>query len=97
MTVCQTTWHPVWRPPLDPNRTLSLRGGNWSSCPQSDLQGRDKFPPSQSRRAAPARPAVGGGRIFNRFSGPPSEELHERHDASDFATKIQDEIAAAAN
>jgi hypothetical protein len=30
------------------------------------------------------------GRIFNRHSGSPSEQLHERRDASDFYTKTQD-------
>jgi GST-like protein len=42
------------------------------------------------------RPAVKRGRIVNRFSGPPSEQLHERHDASDFATRTEDKLAPAA-
>src|SRR4051812_728414 len=33
------------------------------------------------------RPAVKRGRMVNRISGDPSEQLHERHDASDFETK----------
>ncbi|CAN7740962.1 glutathione-dependent disulfide-bond oxidoreductase [Ensifer adhaerens] len=40
-----------------------------------------------------ARPAVKRGRMVNRLSGDPSEQLHERHDASDFDTKTQDKIA----
>jgi GST-like protein len=40
-----------------------------------------------------ARPAVKRGRMVNRVTGDPSEQLHERHDASDFATKTQDKIA----
>jgi GST-like protein len=40
------------------------------------------------------RPAVRRGRMVNRLSGAPSEQLHERHDASDFETKTQDKIAA---
>ncbi|MFM9852516.1 MAG: glutathione-dependent disulfide-bond oxidoreductase, partial [Sphingomonadaceae bacterium] len=36
------------------------------------------------------RPAVKRGRIVNRFNGEPSEQLHERHDASDFALRTQD-------
>ena len=40
------------------------------------------------------RPAVKRGRMVNRTSGPPEEQLHERHDASDFKTKTQDKIAA---
>jgi len=39
-----------------------------------------------------ARPAVKRGRIVNRMSGDPSEQLHERHDASDFDTRTQDKI-----
>ncbi|MBP2462965.1 MULTISPECIES: glutathione-dependent disulfide-bond oxidoreductase [unclassified Rhizobium] len=39
-----------------------------------------------------ARPGVKRGRMVNRTSGEPSEQLHERHDASDFDTKTQDKI-----
>jgi len=42
-----------------------------------------------------ARPAVQRGRMVNRLQGEPSSQLHERHDASDFATKTQDKVAAA--
>src|SRR6202045_2119247 len=42
------------------------------------------------------RPAVRRGRMVNRTSGEPSSQLHERHDASDFETKTQDKLAAAA-
>jgi GST-like protein len=31
-----------------------------------------------------ARPAVKRGRMVNRITGEPSEQLRERHDASDF-------------
>src|SRR2546423_1778375 len=43
-----------------------------------------------------ARPAVKRGRMVNRTAGDPSEQLHERHDASDFETKTADKLAAAA-
>ena len=43
-------------------------------------------------RAIDARPAVQRGRIVNRFMGDPSEQLHERHDATDFDTRTQDKI-----
>jgi GST-like protein len=43
-----------------------------------------------------ARPAVKRGRMVNRTSGAPEEQLRERHDASDFATKTEDKIAARA-
>lgn len=42
-----------------------------------------------------ARPAVKRGRMVNRISGDPSEQLHERHDAGDFETRTQDKLAAA--
>ncbi len=41
------------------------------------------------------RPAVKRGRMVNRSFGPPSEQLHERHDASDFETKTQDKLQAS--
>jgi GST-like protein len=40
-----------------------------------------------------ARPAVKRGRIVNRLQGDPAQQLHERHDASDFDTKTQDKVA----
>lgn len=39
------------------------------------------------------RPAVQRGRKVNRTWGEPSEQLHERHDASDFELKTQDKLA----
>jgi GST-like protein len=39
------------------------------------------------------RPAVKRGRMVNRNSGDPSEQLRERHDASDFELRTQDKIA----
>ncbi len=38
------------------------------------------------------REAVKRGRIVNRAWGEPSEQLHERHSASDFDTKTQDKL-----
>ncbi|WP_304167137.1 glutathione-dependent disulfide-bond oxidoreductase [Phenylobacterium aquaticum] len=43
-----------------------------------------------------ARPAVQRGRMVNRVFGEPSSQLRERHDASDFDTKTQDKLDAAA-
>jgi GST-like protein len=40
------------------------------------------------------RPAVQRGRMVNRTWGEPSEQLHERHDASDFQLRTQDKIAS---
>lgn len=39
-----------------------------------------------------ARPAVMRGRMVNRVVGPLESQLHERHDASDFATQTQDKL-----
>jgi GST-like protein len=41
------------------------------------------------------RPAVQRGRMVNRTFGDPANQLHERHDASDFDTKTQDKVEAA--
>jgi GSH-dependent disulfide-bond oxidoreductase len=41
------------------------------------------------------RPAVQRGRKVNRISGDPANQLHERHDASDFDTRTQDKIGEA--
>ncbi|MGH7286366.1 MAG: glutathione-dependent disulfide-bond oxidoreductase [Polyangiaceae bacterium] len=40
------------------------------------------------------RPAVKRGRIVNRGMGNPAEQLHERHDASDFETNTEDKRQA---
>lgn len=42
-----------------------------------------------------ARPAVKRGRIVNKTSGDPSEQLRERHDSSDFDLRTQDKLEAA--
>lgn len=46
--------------------------------------------------AIAARPAVIRGRMVNRMSGEPAQQLRERHYASDFDTKTQDKVAAKA-
>ena len=43
-----------------------------------------------------ARPAVKRGRMVNKVNGPLEEQLHERHDAGDFATRTQDKLEGAA-
>ena len=42
-----------------------------------------------------SRPAVKRGRMVNRMTGEPSEQLRERHDASDFETQTQDKLNGA--
>ena len=41
------------------------------------------------------RAAVKRGRIVNKTNGDPSEQLHERHDPSDFQLRTQDKLEAA--
>jgi GST-like protein len=43
-----------------------------------------------------ARPAVKRGRIVNKLSGDEREQLHERHDASDFDLRTEDKIKGTA-
>ena len=43
-----------------------------------------------------ARPAVKRGRIVNKLSGDENEQLHERHDASDFELRTEDKIRGVA-
>lgn len=47
-------------------------------------------------RQVDARPAVTRGRKVNKINGPLDGQLHERHDAGDFATKTQDKLEGAA-
>lgn len=49
------------------------------------------------QKAIAARPAVQRGRMVNRASGPLTEQLRERHDASDFETRTQDKLEPAEN
>jgi len=43
-------------------------------------------------KAIDGRPAVKRGRIVNKMTGDPSEQLHERHDASDFDLRTEDKV-----
>ncbi len=45
--------------------------------------------------AIAARRAVQRGRKVNRVMGDPADQLHQRHDASDFDTKTQDKLTQA--
>jgi GSH-dependent disulfide-bond oxidoreductase len=46
-------------------------------------------------RAIGERPAVKRGRIVNKLTGDPAEQLHERHDESDFELRTQDKLLVA--
>lgn len=47
-------------------------------------------------KAIDAREPVKRGRMVNRAWGEPEEQLHERHDASDFETRTQDKLTEEA-
>lgn len=47
-------------------------------------------------KAIDARPGVKRGRIVNKMSGDEREQLHERHDASDFELRTEDKVAGVA-
>jgi GST-like protein len=57
------------------------------------LQGREYTHVLRWTKAMAARPAVKRGRMVNRAVGDPAQQLHERHDASDFDTKTQDKLS----
>ena len=59
------------------------------------LQVRDYAHVRRWADAIAARPAVRRGRMVNRATGDPSEQLRERHEASDFETRTQDKLEAA--
>jgi len=58
------------------------------------LQGQDYVHVNRWANAIAERPAVKRGRMVNRTSGDPADQLWERHDASDFQTKTQDKLKA---
>ena len=56
------------------------------------LQGQEYVHVMRWTKAIAERPAVKRGRMVNRTTGDPAQQLHERHDAGDFATKTQDKL-----
>src|SRR5216684_893000 len=70
-----------------------LNGASYND-PRKFLQTREYKNLTRWTKEIGERPAVKRGRMVNRASGPPEEQLHERHDASDFATKTQNKIDA---
>jgi GST-like protein len=67
----------------------------WSYDAAEFLQVQDYGNVQRWAGAILQRPAVRRGRMVNRVRGELSEQLHERHDASDFETKTQDKLQAA--
>ncbi len=57
------------------------------------LQGREYVHVLRWAEEIGKRPTVKRGRMVNRAVGNPAQQLHERHDASDFDKKTQDKIA----
>src|SRR5665213_721519 len=70
-----------------------LNGASYSD-PRKFLQTHEYKNLTRWTKEIGERPAVKRGRMVNRASGPPQEQLRERHDASDFETKTQDKIDA---
>ena len=56
------------------------------------LQVQDYAHINRWTEAIAKRPAVKRGRMVNRTLGDPRNQLHERHDASDFETRTQDKL-----
>ena len=67
------------------------KGGLYSAVEFLDLASYKNFVRWADEVAS--RPAVKRGRIVNRTFGEPSEQLHERHDASDFDLRTEDKLA----
>jgi GST-like protein len=57
------------------------------------LQGREYVNVIRWAKMIGERPGVKRGRMVNRTMGDPAQQLHERHDSSDFETKTQDKLA----
>ncbi|OAT27611.1 glutathione S-transferase [Buttiauxella brennerae ATCC 51605] len=67
------------------------KGGLYNAAEFLDLTSYKNFVRWADEVAS--RPAVKRGRIVNRTFGEPSEQLHERHDASDFDLRTEDKLA----
>ena len=72
----------------------SILNGAAYNDPRKFLQAHDYKNLTRWTKEIGELPAVKRGRMVNRASGPPEGQLHERHDAGDFATKTQDKIGA---
>src|ERR1700704_2446993 len=70
-----------------------LNGASYND-PRNFLQTHEYKNLTRWTKEIGARPTVKRGRMVNRTSGPPEEQLRERHDASDFEIKTQDKIEA---
>ena len=66
------------------------KGGLYNAAEFLDLASYKNFVRWADEVAS--RPAVKRGRIVNRTFGEPSEQLHERHDASDFELRTEDKL-----
>ena len=70
-----------------------LNGASYND-PRKFLQTHDYKNLTRWKNEIGERAAVKRGRMVNRTSGSPEEQLHERHDAGDFKTKTQDKVGA---
>jgi GST-like protein len=83
---------PIWRFPW----YGSLAQGTQYEAGEF-LQGRDYVHVMRWTKAIAERPAVKRGRMVNRAVGDPAQQLHERHDASDFGRKRKTRSPRASN
>ena len=65
-----------------------LNGASYND-PRKFLQTHDYKNLTRSTKEIGERAAVKRGRMVNRASGPPEEQLRDRHDAGDLETKTQ--------
>jgi GSH-dependent disulfide-bond oxidoreductase len=73
----------------------SILNGAAYNDPRKFLQAHDYKNLTRWTKEIGERPAVKRGRMVNRTTGPAAEQLHERHDASDFETRTQDKVGAS--
>lgn len=66
------------------------KGGLYDSAQFLDIGAYQHF--QRWANDVASRPAVKRGRMVNRTWGEPSEQLHERHDASDFELRTEDKL-----
>ena len=84
------------RQPREPATRASTRcrpASRRTRAPQSAIGNWQEIDIALDVRPPPENP----GRMVNRVMGKPESQLHERHDASDFQTKVQSMVNPAVN
>jgi len=76
------------------NDTLGAFGHFYAYAPSRNEYAIDYQHVQRWSETSAQRPAVKRGRMVNTW-GQPASQFHERHEASDFDMKTQEEVAAA--